>query len=102
MASIDPDAPDRDSQDYESYLSSKIAEEEDRLKSLQEKYRVTSMEEQLARLCLQSSELECKFSSPADRSKSAAAVSDSGIAAQMLTAAVHGEPGTPHRLILLS
>ena len=37
MASFDPDAPDRDSTDYETYLADKIEEEEIKLKSLQEK-----------------------------------------------------------------
>ena len=53
MASFDPDAPDRDSADYVSYLSDKIAEEEQRLKSLQDKCRITTMEEQIASLRLQ-------------------------------------------------
>ena len=60
MASFDPDAPDRDSADYASYLADKIDEEERRLKLLQEKCRITTMEEQLASLRLQSSKLESK------------------------------------------
>ena len=55
--------PDRDSPEYLSYLRDKIEEEEDCLKVLQDKQRVTSMEEQLAQLHLKSSELMMKTSS---------------------------------------
>ena len=40
----------RDSPDYEPYLAQKIEEEEIRLKSLQDRSRIASMEEQLVRL----------------------------------------------------
>ena len=53
MATADPDAPDRDTPEYEGYIARKIAEEEARLKSLQDQSRVTAMEAQLARLRLQ-------------------------------------------------
>ena len=52
------DVPDRDSPEYESYLSDKIVEEERRLKLLQDKCRVTEMEQQLADLCLRSAKYE--------------------------------------------
>ena len=52
------DMPDRDSPEYASYLTGKIAEEEERLRSLQEKTRITELEQQLAELRLRSSELE--------------------------------------------
>ena len=54
----DPDAPDRDSPDYLSYLAAKISEEESRLNSFQDKSRITTMEEQLSRLQLQTSTLK--------------------------------------------
>ena len=57
MAMADPDAPDRDSADYESYLSRRITEEESCLKSLQDQTRVIAMEAQLARLKLQTAAL---------------------------------------------
>ena len=52
------EVPERDSPEYASYLAEKIEEEEDRLKSLQDKFRITTMEEQLARLHLQTTEPE--------------------------------------------
>ena len=60
MASFDPEAPDRDSPDYQSYLVEKIDEEEQHLKSLQDKCKLTAMEEQLMQLRLQSVEFEGK------------------------------------------
>ena len=44
------DVPDHNSDEYESYLAQKIIEEEQQLKDLKDKCRVTAMEEQLARL----------------------------------------------------
>ena len=52
--------PDKDTPEYESYLATRIAEEEERLQELKDKCRVTSMEEQLAKLRLQSAELEAR------------------------------------------
>ena len=50
--------PEKDSPEYEVYLARLIGEEEIRLKTLQEKSRITAMEEQLSRLRLQANELE--------------------------------------------
>ena len=44
MAAADPSIPERDSAEYEPYLAQKIEEEEARLKSLQDKHRIISME----------------------------------------------------------
>ena len=80
MASFDPDAPDRDSADYETYLSDKIEEEERRLKSLQEKCRITSLEEQLASLRLESAKLEKKsFSAQPGESEAGSHIADTGV-----------------------
>ena len=49
----DPAAPERDSPEYEAYLAQKIEEEEERLKSLKDKCRIATMEEELARLRVQ-------------------------------------------------
>ena len=57
MASADPSIPDKDSAEYEAYLSQIISEEEDRLKRLQEKTRIAEMEAQLAGLLLQTANL---------------------------------------------
>ena len=54
MAFFDPEAPDRDSPDYQSFLVENMDEEERRLKSLQDKCKLTAMEEQLMQLRLQS------------------------------------------------
>ena len=50
--------PERDTPEYEAYLSKQIEDEEARLKALHEKGRIKAMEEQLARLRLQADELE--------------------------------------------
>ena len=42
--------PDCDSEDYVKYLSQKITEEEECLKTLQDRCRVTEMEDQLGLL----------------------------------------------------
>ena len=84
--------PDRDSPEYESYLADKISEEEERLKSLTEKCRITSMEEQLASLRLQTTELSMK--SQKEHSKPADPIADTGIAAQLLTAVGRGSAGS--------
>ena len=49
--------PDRDIPEYESNLAEKIAEEEEHLKTFQDKCRVSIMEVKLARLRLQTKEL---------------------------------------------
>ena len=84
--------PDRDSPEYEAYLSKLIEDEEVRLNSLKEKCRITSMEEQLARLRLQSTELEGRAGgidgqhgdTPAGGERGARA--ETGVAGQLLTA----------------
>ena len=95
MASFDPDAPDRGTVEYESYLSQKIAEEEDKLQSLKDKCRVTAMEEQLAQLRLQSAELTIKQKTPA-RLVSLPSETDeqTGVASQLLSVLHTPRPGT--------
>ena len=89
MAMAEPDAPDRDSPEYESYLADKIAEEEDRLKSLQSKCRVAEMEGQLSRLRLQSAELAAASGSSTATDPGA----ETGVAGQLLSAAKRGAAG---------
>ena len=84
-------APDRDSPEYESYLADKISEEEERLKMLKDKCRVTQMEEQLARLRLQTFELGKKPSADDDHQLSPG--HDSGVASKLLSAATRGTAG---------
>ena len=78
------DVPDRDSPHYESYLATKIEEEQNRLKMLQDKCRVTTMEEQLARLRLQTTELDRKRLSFNDHDSDTSP--DTGVASQLLSA----------------
>ena len=85
MAAQDVDTPDRDSPEYLSYLKSKIEEEEDRLKYLQDQRNLTSLEDQLARLRLQSTEFEFKSAS-----LTKPAPPNTGMAADLLTAAHQG------------
>ena len=86
----DPDAPDRESAEYVSYLANKIEEEQERLKSLQDKCRVAAMEEQLSKLRIQSAELTAKQVVGHQR----AAVAETGVAADLLAAARGGPPGS--------
>ena len=106
MAAKDPDAPDCDSAQYESYLADKIEEEEERLKSLQEKCRIVSMEEQLAQLRLQSAELAAKqagspFTLPTPgvpapgHAGTGASTPETGVASLLLTAARGPDPARP-------
>ena len=88
-------APARDSPQYEAYLADRIAEEEERLKSLQDKCRVTSMEEQLARLRLKTTELDHK--SKLDTRHDSLATGDTGVASQLLAAVSSGAVGSSSR-----
>ena len=91
--------PDRDSPDYMSYLATKIEEEENRLKSLQDQYRGTSMEEQLSRLRLKTFEYELRIgrAGPDDNGGHEKDGSDqeTGVAGHLLTAAKRGSAGSP-------
>ena len=88
------DVPDRNSPDYADYLADQIEEEESRLKLLKEKCRVTTMEEQLANLRLESAKLQT-----ASTMRSAAGVGstasddETGIAAGLLAASKGLSPG---------
>ena len=73
--------PDRDIPEYESYLAEKIAEEEEHLKTFQDKCRVSIMEEKLARLRLQTTELDKKSLSDCHEGDSSA---DTGVAVKVL------------------
>ena len=86
--------PDRDSPEYESYLAEKIEEEEIRLKSLQDRCRVTSMEEQLARLRLQTSELQADSQAAGGHSASGAQDEETSVAGRLLTASKRGSAGS--------
>ena len=88
------DVPDHDSPLYAAYLAEKIEEEESRLKQLQEKCRVTSMEEQLASLRLQTSALDKKTLSA--RGHDGDSDSDTGVASQLLSAVNRGTDGSSH------
>ena len=57
MAMAQSDIPERGTPEYAEYLANQIAEE-DRLVELKEKCRITSLEEQLASLRLQSANLQ--------------------------------------------
>ena len=84
--------PDRDSPDYQDYLTEQIEEEESRLKQLKEKCCVTTMEEQLARLRLESAELQAASTLPATTvNTSDALAKETGVAADLL-AAQRGSP----------
>ena len=83
------DVPDRGSPEYEEYLADRIAEEESRLRTLKDKCRVTAMEEQLASLRLQTTEMSSK--NLLDRPVGLA--SDTGVAAQLLSAVNRGAAG---------
>ena len=87
--------PDRESPEYEAYLAQRIEEEEIRLKSLQDKCRITSMEEQLASLRLQSAELTDRRGAGASPG-SGPAHAETGIAGQLLSAARKGAAGNAH------
>ena len=90
MSSSEPDVPDRESPEYESYLAQKIEEEETRLKYLKDKCRVTSMEEELARLRIQSA----KYETPARHiSHESPARQETGIAADVLAASLGAGSG---------
>ena len=84
-------APDRDTPEYESYLAEKIAEEEERLKVLKDKCRVASMEEQLSKLRLQTSELDKKAAT--DRDSDVSPGTSTGVASMLLTAVTRGAAG---------
>ena len=86
-------APDRDSPQYESYLAERIEEEEERLKILKDKCRVATMEEQLARLRLQTSELDKK--SLSDRDDLLKPDTGDGVASKLLTAVTRGAAASP-------
>ena len=60
MASGDSTPDHSDSVAYKAFLSQQIADEEERLKDLQEECRVTEMEAQLKRLRLQSADLSAR------------------------------------------
>ena len=93
MASFDPNAPDREDPSYESYLADKIEEEETRLKSLQDKCRVTEMEHQLSQLRIKSAELEAKQPHGSKGLVSQSTPPATGIAASMLAVAQGRSPG---------
>ena len=88
MASIEDDAvPDRDSAEYEPYLARKIEEEEVRLKQLKDKTRLAEMENQLASLRLQSSQLDqSSFTPKLLRSGFGALPPRTGVASAVLAA----------------
>ena len=95
IASMAMSLPDRDSPEYEAYLQAKIEEEEARLKSLQDQCRVTSMEEQLARIRLQTSKLEAGQSQGAGSDADTENwVVESGVAGRLLTASKRGAAGS--------
>ena len=85
MASAD--IPDSDDPRYESYLADRIAEEEDRLTMLKDKCRLTAMEQQLASLRLQTTELSVKSDLHMDPEP------DTGVASQLLSAVTRGAAG---------
>ena len=83
--------PDRDTPEYEAYLSKMIEEEEVRLKTLQDKTRIASMEEQLARLKLQSAALELQHEDvPQHGVQEPIARAETGVAGRLLTASKRG------------
>ena len=90
----DPDAPDRSSEDYESYLSQKIIEEESRLKDLQNKCRVTEMEQQLAKLRIQTADLQSRSPGRLSDGDRDVPVSLTGVASRVLTATTLGAAGS--------
>ena len=83
---------ERDSPEYEHYLKNLIEEEEARLSSLKEKCRITSMEEQLARLKLQSAELEVQHG---DGTSDCEEKEETGVAGRLLTATRRGRAARP-------
>ena len=91
MASAD--VPDRDSPQYVAYLAEQIEEEEERLKMLKDKCRVATMEEQLARLRLQTTEMTRKSVSLSDRDTDTDTADDTGVASQLLAAVNRGSSG---------
>ena len=96
MASVEEVIPDRDSDEYEPYLAKKIEEEEERLKQLKDKTRISEMESQLAGLRLQTAELDRHrevLTWPG--SARGAKPSDTGVASALLAASKPPEPGSP-------
>ena len=91
-ASMAMSIPDRDTPEYEAYLSLQISEEEDRLKSLKDQCRVTSLEEQLARLRLQTASLQLHTSH--DESSEGVCEAETGVAGHLLSAAKRGSAGS--------
>ena len=89
---FDEEAPDLDTPEYVSYLSRKIEEEEDRLKSLQDKCRVTALEEELARLRFKTADLTSRSPGHAVKSVPGTSSSETGVASQLLAAASQGTP----------
>ena len=95
MSSEEGEIPDRDSVEYLSYLSDKIAEEEGRLKALQDKSRITAMEEQLSQLRLRSAELEKQnLDQHSTLDLGRALPTETGIAANLLAASKGAPPGS--------
>ena len=88
MASRDPDIPERGTPEYEIYLARKIEEEEARLKDLKDKCRVSSMEEQLSQLRIQSARYEIPILHDTSQARQ-----ETGIAADVLAASLGASPG---------
>ena len=97
-AEVDPSVPDRDSAEYEPYLAQKILDEEDKLKRLQDRSRISEMEAQLARLRLQSAELENPHDSPGSPrldspgSPRLETRQETGVASALLAASLPADP----------
>ena len=92
-AEVDPAIPDRNSDEYEVYLARKIVEEEERLRRLQDKTRIAEMETQLAKLRLQTANLDSSLPGSSASTPPPEAGQGTGIASAVLAASQPGAPG---------
>ena len=88
--SLDPEIPDKDSDDYEPYLARRIREEEERLDYLQNKTSIAEMEAQLAQLRIKTASLDVPLSGSTTPPVTG---QETGVASAVLTAARPGAAG---------
>ena len=94
MASVgEPEMPDKDSAEYEPYLTRKIREEEERLEYLQHRSHIVELETQLSQLRLKSASLDHSSAGDSGAEAGRGPGIETGVASAVLTASQPGAAG---------